>query len=188
MTRPLQHLHIATGPAGWVRASWHRKGEPENVAFVRLAPPEHEKQAWGAVALSVSKKSRPRWLSPDLVADVPLHRIAMAVQASKVFQSGLLDLINEPNPSDLDDAFWQTYEKAPRMKIDRRPTRSEMTDDFYRHVALVYRWALEAGLPPLKTMAEDSGIPQSTIARWVAEARKPERGFLPPATPGRVSA
>ena len=49
-----------------------------------------------------------------------------------------------------------------------------------------YRAAVAGGLPPLKTMAVESGIPQGTIARWVAEAR--EKGQLPEATPGKVSA
>ena len=37
-------------------------------------------------------------------------------------------------------------------------------------------------------MAEDAGIPQGTIARWVAKARSPEFKLLPPAKPGKVSA
>ena len=39
----------------------------------------------------------------------------------------------------------------------------------------------QGGLVP-----RESGIPQGTIARWVAKAREPERGFLPQTEAGKV--
>ena len=38
------------------------------------------------------------------------------------------------------------------------------------------------------TIAEDAGVTPEVAGRWIYEARKPERGFLPPTSPGRVSA
>jgi hypothetical protein len=109
-------------------------------------------------------------LSPDLLADVPLHRIERAVTASEVFRQGLLDEIDAVVPGDLDAAFRHAYRDAPRKKLER-PAGRELDDDFLRSVAIAYRQAVAAGRPPLKTMAHDAGIPQGTIARWVAKAR-----------------
>ena len=53
-------------------------------------------------------------------------------------------------------------------------------------MAFAYREAVEAGLPPSKTLAEDADTPPGTVNRWIAQAR--ERGFLPPAERGKVSA
>lgn len=179
-------IHIETGPAGWLKAYWRREGGPENVIYVRFRKPKSSRQAWAPIGLQASKDSNPPWLSTDLVSDVPLHRIDSAVAMSTVFRDGLLDGIDEDQPADLDKAFARVYRKAPRtlMKLER-PKRSELSDDFYRKVATAYRWAIAAGLPPGKTIADDSGIPPGTVARWIAEAR--DRGFLPPTEPGKIS-
>ena len=87
--------------------------------------------------------------------------------------------------SELDRAFKHEYEKTPRVKLER-PARNQFSPEFLQDVAAAYRQAVAAGLPPLRTMAEDSGVPQGTIARWVAKAR--EEKFLPPASKGKVSA
>jgi hypothetical protein len=88
-------------------------------------------------------------------------------------------------PQDLDAAVSRAYRKAPRPELER-PPRSQLDDDFYRRVALAYRRAIAAGLPPSKTLAEVSETPPGTVNRWIAEARK--RGHLPTAERGRVSA
>ena len=93
------------------------------------------------------------------------------------------DLIDEDQPDDLDAAFVSAYRDAPRPKLER-PPRSELDDDFFREVASAYRHATAAGLPPLKTIAEDSDLPRGTVARWIAAAR--ERGHLPKTTSGKV--
>ena len=96
----------------------------------------------------------------------------------------LRDLIDEPVQGDLDRAFSKTYSEAPRLKLER-PARNQFSAEFLRDVATAYRQAVAAGRPPLKTMAEDSGVPQGTIARWVAKAR--DEKFLPPASKGKVT-
>ena len=110
--------------------------------------------------------------------------IERAVNASVVVKDGLGDLIEKPVPSDLDRAFKRAYAKTPRLKLER-PPRNQFSEEFLRDVATAYRQAVAAGLPPLKTMAEDSGVPQGTIARWVAKAR--DEKFLPPASKGKVT-
>jgi hypothetical protein len=186
MARPIT-LHIETGPGGWLKAFWRRNpDDTDNVIFCRFRPPRSKRHAWTLVGLYASKDSRPPWLSTELLDDVPRHRIEVAVAASvDVFQKGLLeDLDVEVDPDDLDGEFERVYSTAPRPKLER-PHRGELGDDFFREVAMAYRFALAGGHAPLETLSADSGIPRGTIARWVATAR--ERGFLPPTTPGRVS-
>jgi hypothetical protein len=182
----LTHLHIETGPAGWLKAFWRRDNGPDNAIFVRFRAPESKRKGWAPIGLQASKDSYPRWLSSDLVRDVPLHRIDSAVALSTGFRRDLLERIDEDQPSDLDKAFKRAYSEAPRTLTRlERPKRSELSDEFFRKVATAYRWAVAAGLPPGKTIAHDSGIPQGTVARWIAEARA--KGFLPAAEPGKVS-
>jgi hypothetical protein len=186
VARPIT-LHIETGPGAWLKAFWRRNAEDtDNVIFCRFRPPKTKGQAWALVGLHASKDSNPPWLSSDLLEDVPRHRIELAIQASEVFQDGLLkdkDVVVDPN--DLDREFQRRYREAAPMRLER-PARNELDDDFFRKVAMTYRWAVAAGRAPLDAMAADSDIPRGTVARWVATAR--ERGFLPPAQPGKVSA
>lgn len=184
MTKQLSHLHIETGPGGWLKAFWHRKGGAENVIYARLRPPKTKRHAWAIIGLHASKDSKPPWLSPDLVADVPDRFIVLAVEASDVFRSALLEAIDHPQPDDLDAAFNSIYRERPRTPLVH-PGRARLDADFFRDVAAAYREAVAAGLPPLKTMAADSGIPQGTIARWVARARAD--GHLPEAERGKVT-
>jgi hypothetical protein len=156
----------------------------DNAIFVRFRAPQSKRQGWAPIGLQASKDSYPQWLSSDLVRDVPLNRIDTAVSMSMVFKDGLLELMDERPPADLDSAFKTAYADAPRPKLVR-PKRSQIDDDFYRQVASAYRHAVAAGLQPGKTIAQDSGIPHGTVARWIAEARS--KGFLPPTQPGRVT-
>lgn len=56
-------------------------------------------------------------------------------------------------------------------------------DDFYRRVAAAYYGVL---LRPVVAVAAEAGVPRSTAARWVKEARR--RGFIEPApAPGKAS-
>jgi hypothetical protein len=182
MTRT--RIHIETGPAGWLKARWRGGESAENVIFVRFQPPAGERSTWLIDRLAPSRQSRGRLAG--LVADAPLYRIEEAVNASDVFRDGLLARLDDPEPADLDLAHTDSYRGMPQPKL-KRPRRNALNDDFYRQVASAYRKAVAAGLPPGETMAKNSGIPRGTINRWIAEARDPRRGFLPPAEPGRVS-
>ena len=185
MTRQLSHLHIETGPGGWLKAFWRRDAGPDNVIYVQFRAPKTKRQAWAIVGLKTSKDSQPPWLSASLLADVPLHRIDRAVMLSDVFRAGLLEQLDAEVPADLDSAFRRAYKETPRTPLER-PPRNQLDDEFYGKVALAYRKAVAGGHPPLDTLAADSGIPRGTISRWVATAR--ERGFLPKTTKGKVSA
>jgi hypothetical protein len=184
MTKQLTHLHLEAGPGGWVKAFWRREAGSDSAIFVRFRGPQKKGERWTIIGLQVPKGLH---LHTALLDDVPRHQIELAANASEVIRDGLRTEIDEPTPVDLDGAFKRAYREAERP-ILVRPPRNQIDDAFLRQVSFAYRQAIAAGLPPLKTMADDSGIPQGTIARWVAKAREPERGFLPPAEPGKVSA
>ena len=183
MRRELTHLHIETGPAGWLKAFW-RRGGVENVIYARLRPPRAKRDTWTIVGLEVSKGTEPPRLTAELLDDIPVHRIERAVATSTVFKDGLRDHIGDEPPANLDSAFPKHYEVMERTKL-ARPSRAELNDDFFRKVAHAYRQAVAQGLPPGETMATDSGIPRGTINRWIAEARK--RKFLPSGGQGKVT-
>ena len=69
-----------------------------------------------------------------------------------------------------------------RVKL-RAPKKRLLDDAHYHHVAEAYRGAVGDGLSPAKTLADESGVPQGTVNRWIAESRR--RGYLPPGVPGR---
>jgi hypothetical protein len=57
------------------------------------------------------------------------------------------------------------------------PARRPDPAEFYGHVALRYFELLRECHRPAAAMAEESGVPVSTVHRWIAEARR--RGDLP---------
>lgn len=62
----------------------------------------------------------------------------------------------------------------------------ESPERFYRRVAAFYRAAMERDGKPTSAIMESAGVPKTTAARWVREAR--QRGFLPPTQKGRTRA
>ena len=71
-----------------------------------------------------------------------------------------------------------------RHLVPKQP--GESADDFYRRVAAFYRAALERDGKPTAAIVATAGVPKTTAARWVREAR--QRGFLPPTHRGRTQA
>jgi hypothetical protein len=57
------------------------------------------------------------------------------------------------------------------------------TDDVLTYVAKLYAFAVLCGQAPTKIVAENIGLPKSTAAYWVSQARK--RGLLTVAAPRR---
>jgi hypothetical protein len=64
-----------------------------------------------------------------------------------------------------------------------RPDGSD-PEAFYRLVAQAYNDAVLTTTAPARELADEAGVPVTTVHRWVAEARR--RGFLPPARQGRA--
>lgn len=88
------------------------------------------------------------------------------------------------------DAFTRkapTRRRTTRRKSRRKPlARPDGSDPeaFSRRVAEAYGEAVAATSTPAKVLAEEAGVPVTTVHRWIREAR--QRGFLPPARKGRA--
>lgn len=74
-----------------------------------------------------------------------------------------------------------------RSGPERPPlTRPDGTDPeaFSQRVAEAYNAAIMSTSTPAKMLAEEAGVPVTTVHRWIREAR--QRGALPPARKGRA--
>jgi hypothetical protein len=156
---------------GWVTARWQRAdgSRGEVTAHFRLLKAER----WYIARLLIDLPTSPK------LRDVPLARIETAVNADAKIQ----EWIETGAKPAIIDLRRRAAAKRPRLS---RPRSRRLDDDFYGLVADAYRGAVVNGLPPSKTLAEDSETPPGTVNRWIAEARR--RGHLPPAEPGKVSA
>jgi hypothetical protein len=177
--RELTDLHLlkayVSGAPGWLNARWRRADGSEGDVFVQCR--RKTAKRWYIATLVVSIPTG------ELLRDVPLARIEQAINANPdirewIEQPGL----PKPRPPKVVSGGLIS---AERQKL-ARPTARQLSDDFYRDVALAYRSALAHGLHPAKTLAIDSGAPQGTVNRWIAEAR--ERGELPETTRGKARA
>ncbi len=162
------------GADDWVSARWQRSDGSKGSATARFRLRTAER--WYIARLLVDLPTT------ALLQDVPLARIEAAANADEQIRAWIVKSLP---PETIKRA---QYEAARRPKLKRPKSRRELDDDFYKRVAVAYRAAVAHGLPPAKTLAHDSGAPPGTVNRWIAEARKKERGHLPPAQPGKVSA
>lgn len=176
MERELTHLHVEAGPAGWVTAYWRRGARSrEQIARVRF---ERLKNGWWRPA--------DVFVPVPVVDDVPWRKIELAVNANEAVTETLEEWLDRKSPVDFDSAVQAALDKVPRMRL-KRPSGRKLEDEFFGEVAFAYRDAVRRGRDPAKTIAADAKTPISTVNRWISEARKPERGFLPPTQRGRVS-
>jgi hypothetical protein len=149
----------------WVTARWRRADGTEGKVVVQLR--RKTEQRWYIAWLLAGQPTG------ELLRDVPLARIEAAVNADERIRRWVADGVKR--------------KAGPRHKL-KRPAAGRLDDQFYREVAAAYVDAVAHGLPPAKTLAEDSDTPQGTVNRWIAEARSPERGLLPKTTPGKARA
>lgn len=77
----------------------------------------------------------------------------------------------------------RTLPAAPAREPLSRPDGTD-PDAFSRRVAQAYMAAVESTGAPAKALAEEAGVPVTTVHRWIREAR--QRGHLPPARKGRA--
>lgn len=72
---------------------------------------------------------------------------------------------------------------APVVPALSRPGGAD-PETFYRQVAQAYNAAVVTTRGPAKLIADQAGVPVTTVHRWIREARR--RGYLPPARKGRA--
>jgi hypothetical protein len=141
----------------------------------------------GRATAAFRRESADRWYisellvtvpTSELLRDVPLARIKAAVNADPKIREWV-----EKSAPPLDiDAQGRPIWRRHRLK---RPAGRLLDDAFYARVATAYAGAVAHGLPPAKTLAEDSDTPQGTVNRWIATARA--KGMLPETTSGKGS-
>lgn len=138
----------------------------------------------GSVDVSLRRRTERDWYIADLhvanptgelLRDVPLARIESAVNASERMRRWVAEGVE------------QAASRQPRRKL-KRPAGRRLDRQFFVEVAAAYVDAIERGLNPAKTLAEDSDTPQGTVNRWIATARKPPYNFLPTTSPGKARA
>jgi hypothetical protein len=83
-------------------------------------------------------------------------------------------------------AAWESTRQAPtrRELRVRTPKGGRYPDQFYAAVAALYMRLVAAGEQPTPAIAEANDLPETTVHRWIREARR--RGFLPPGQRGRA--
>jgi hypothetical protein len=93
---------------------------------------------------------------------------------------------------DRDVPMSELRERVPtRRSVSRRPKRKPLRrpdgtdpEGFSRLVAEAYNSLVTTTSAPAKALADEAGVPVTTVHRWIREAR--QRGFLPPARKGRA--
>lgn len=166
----LGQVYVA-GKPGWVEAKWERADGSGGSVYVHLRLKTAER--WYVARLLVTLPTS------ELLRDVPLARIESAVNADPKIR----EWIESGTDEETIKRARRAASKRPRLE---RPARRRLDDGFYQRVADAYRGAVAHGLPPSKTLAEESDTPPGTVNRWIAGAR--ERGYLPPGESGRVTA
>jgi hypothetical protein len=161
---------LVSGQHGWVQAHWWRADGSHGAVTAMFRPRTAER--WYIARLLVDVPSA------ELLRDVPLARIEHAVHADPE----ILEWVARGQEPALVEQMKREALQRPRLA---RPTAHRLDDPFYSEVAEAYKGAVQAGLQPAKTLAEDADTPQGTVNRWIAAARA--RGFLPPGAPGKIT-
>jgi hypothetical protein len=176
-------IHLSPGDGGWVRARFTARDSSEQTAYVRFAP---RGTRWRATEL---------WLrdpSPGLLRALPLNRIERAVNADGSADGQIAFALRaghtNPTPADLPAHFKDKRRRIMQPLKLERPAGRRLDDAFYERVGFVYREAVARGLKPRRAIAEAAGVTSDVAGRWIYEARKRERGFIPKTSPGKVNA
>jgi len=171
-------LELIPGPSGWVMATT-AVGTNVGRCFVRFEPVGKRWQ-WTGVFI------------PATSVDTPpsQRRVELAVNANPAVSEALTKRLEEPIGPAGTVEFFVAFNGRPipaePIKL-KRPSGKRLDDSWYEAVAKAYETALARGENPRAAIAKAAGVSPDVAGRWIYEARKPERGFLPPTEPGKVS-
>ena len=174
----------------------HRNGivsyeDPELARAVWLRMRLDSNGRWEVAELFVPSDDRP--LSSDDLRRIPIGRIqamcndpAISDQLSaKAGKAAIgLEVAARRTERDVDrfNASEAGASRAPSAIVEVPSTRP-YPDEFYAAVAASYSAHARFGRPSAQ-IAADSGVPVSTVHRWIRQCRA--RGLLTPASPGRA--
>lgn len=125
------------------------------------------------------------WVSADLLRAIPIARIEAAA-SMEPGRTELLERIDRDGAKVQEQLHRFLPEQSPEAPpLDRPswPLRLEvpgdgrrLPDSFYEAVANAYAMASELSRRPAVVLAEENGVPTTTVHRWVKEARR--RGLM----------
>lgn len=195
-----------SGPHGWCEVALRDDdGLPPRV-LVKLARDEASGRAIITRMIYVGD-AHPRWpksirpVTSATLRSLPIGRIEAAINkadlSADIFDGEARDdgfgVQFAPVDAALADYLdqtelrWVSRSRAFPATPAREPlTRPDGTDPdaFSRRVAQAYTAAVESTGAPAKALADEAGVPVTTVHRWIREAR--QRGHLPPARKGRA--
>lgn len=190
------------GAPGWIELRLRGDEAP------RVLAKFEEREGRGVLTTLILTGGR---LDSSMLRSVPMGRIESAVNHPKYgFAGGSAPPLDPDVERSLADrghlfpAEFRAIDKALRSFLEKQPaavpgvqvaykgtpreplSRPDGTDpdSFYRQVAAAYNSAVMEGPAPAKVLAEEAGVPVTTVHRWIREART--RGHLPPARKGRA--
>ena len=182
-------LHRRAGKPDLVLHFAMIEGRPECVGIevgARVSPPGSTDRRWRLKDTATIEGP----LRPISAADV--RGLGLGEEVRRARAKMIRDLRIIESSGDLPKRWRaEARERLALVEKDggRRPGRPRMYDaEHFRKVADFYREGATNGLTPTRWVARKYGVSQSTAAKWVARARSPEYGFLPPTTRGRARA
>ncbi len=200
------------GNGGWARFSDDGGGSVGVPGYVYVRATADERGRLRIVELYVDARGEP--LERRHLANFPLHELEASVNAhadafAVRMQLLAVDLSRaasyfstsfaRPGSHWVADMLWSQVKdsgvKKPPFGPDPSPEQEppprpplgapeSLDETFFTALAEAYRDVVSRREPPAPTLAQEAGVSERTIHRWVYEARK--RGYLPPAHRGRA--
>jgi hypothetical protein len=173
---PVQPIKLTPAVGGWLHADWG-----VDAAWVRFGKDDQDR----LTRITEIHIANP---TPETLRRVPLNRIH---SAATMRGAGLIQVMlavgveTEPPPEMLSERPTSGHTLEKRFRLKWKP-RQPLDDDFLANVAHAYQSAVAFGLNPRKSIVEDTGAADATVAGWIVQARR--SGHLPKAQPGKVSA
>lgn len=183
------------GPGGWASVVERKRvgPSPRSESFlVRVEPDDGRRYRIVELHLH-SSPSEPvtaarlravRISAIEQLLNLPEEREALAARfderkPGKVYEAFMNAFVSDftlPRPRDYEAVSEQP---TPDSTTLSPPKSRGYPDEFYERVRDTYRDAFRRDVRPVAAVATEAGVPRSTAARWVKEARR--RGLLGPA-------
>lgn len=171
---------------GWLLWSRSRGGTTEGLRVYAQLYADKEGDRGEIAQLAIIGRN----LTTEKLRSIPLGHIETMANTAPGFGPHIAGTPQGP----MGEAFNKVPQQANRHMLalaarkQRQPlSRPDGTNPeaFYQQVADAYRDAVQGTNKVAKVLAEEAGVPVTTVHRWILEARR--RGFLPPARKGRIA-
>lgn len=156
-----ENEYLSVGEGGWVR--WLRTGYGVSNVRLRFEPDAGERLVAREIRIEYEDG-----LMAEMLREVPLARLERWVNRADVAALVFERLPGATTAAPIEEPWRRT---GPRIAVPQRRGRASYPDSFYKRVAEVVSAGNSA-----RAIAEASGVPSTTVNRWIKGAR--ERGFL----------